>query len=333
MPDISTTYMGLKIKSPIIAASSGLTNSLDDIKQIEEAGAGAVVLKSLFEEEIVTEMERQLNKMHSENYLYPETMEFYERIDVEDTLSSYLKLITEVNRELNIPVIASINCVTSHNWPDFAKTLEEAGADAIELNIFALPSDYERESSDHEKTYFEIIKAVLKEVKIPVAIKISHYFSNLAGMLKKLSETGISGLVLFNRFYSSDIDVDNLEVIPSHVLSEDKEYVMPLRWIGITSGKVKCDLSATTGVHNSQTAIKMLLAGAQTVQIASILYKNGVDTISYMNSEIETWMATKDFDTIEQFRGILSQANLKNPAGYYRLQFMKHFSQKPETTF
>nr|WP_321408066.1 dihydroorotate dehydrogenase-like protein [uncultured Carboxylicivirga sp.] len=328
MPDISTTYMGLHLKSPIIVASSGLTNSLDDIKKAEAAGAGAIVLKSLFEEEIITEMDRQLSKMHSENYLYPETMDFYENYDVEDTLTGYLKLINDVKRETKIPVIASVNCITSHNWPYFAKSLEDAGADALELNISVSPDDIDQLATDYEATYFDIIKEVLKEVKIPVAIKISHYFSNLGGMIKKLSETGISGLVLFNRFYSPDIDTDNLEVIPTHIFSEEKEYVMPLRWIAITSDKVKCDLSATTGIHDSKTIIKMILAGASTVQLASTLYKNGVETIDRYNREIENWMTKKEFDSIDQFKGLLSQSKLTNPAGYFRLQFMKQFSNK-----
>ncbi len=328
MPDISTTYMGLKLKSPIIAASSGLTNSVEDIKKIENAGAGAVVLKSLFEEEIVTEMDRQMRQMHSENYLYPETMEFYERFDVEDTLTSYLKLISDSKKETNLPIIASINCITSHNWPYFAKSIQDAGADAIELNIFALPSDFDREGVDHENTYFDVVTAVLKEVNIPVSIKISHYFSNLAGMIKKLSETGIAGLVLFNRFYSPDIDIENLEVVPTHIFSEEKEYVMSLRWIAISSGRVKCDLSATTGIHESKTIIKMLLAGAKTVQVASSLYKNGIETIERYNHELDKWMTKKEFKNIDQFRGTLSQSNAKNPAGYLRVQFMKHFSNK-----
>lgn len=328
MPDISTTYMGLKLKSPIIAASSGLTNSVEDIKNIEKAGAGAVVLKSLFEEEIVTELDRQMKQMHSENYLYPETMDFYERFNVEDTLSNYLKLIQDSKNAVDLPVIASINCITSHNWPYFAKSIEDAGADAIELNIFALPSDFDRDGSDHENTYFDVVSAVLKEVSIPVSIKISHYFSNLAGMIKKLSETGIAGMVLFNRFYSPDIDIDSLEVVPTHIFSEEKEYVMPLRWIAITSGRVKCDLSATTGIHESKTIIKMILAGAQTVQVASSLYKNGIETIERYNHEIEKWMTKKGFESVDQFRGSLSQTNAQNPAGYLRVQFMKHFSNK-----
>jgi len=328
MPDISTTYLGLKIKSPIIAASSGLTNSLEDIKKIEKAGAGAVVLKSLFEEEIVTEMERDLHRMHSQNYLYPETMDYYDSFDVEGTLSDYLKLISDCKKEINIPVVASINCITAHTWPSYARTLQDAGADAIELNIFALPSDTERKGEDTEQVYFNVIEAVLKEVNIPVSIKISHYFSNLADIITRLSKTGIAGLALFNRFYSPDIDVDNMEVIPTHIFSQEHEYTMPLRWIAITSNRVECDLAATTGIHESRTILKMLLAGANVVQVASTLYKNGVETIERYNYEIDKWMAKNNFNKLDDFRGSLSQSKAVNPAGYLRVQFMKQFSQK-----
>jgi len=327
MPDISTTYLGLPLKSPIMASSSGLTSSLEEIKAIEKAGAGAVVLKSLFEEEIITELEHEMNKMHSENYLYPETMDYYDSYDVHDSLSTYLKLITDCKKEVSIPIIASINCITPHNWPYFAKSLQDAGADALELNIFALPSDTDRSGAEHEQLYFDIIKAVKAEVTIPVSIKISHYFSNLASMIKRLSETGIDGMVLFNRFYSPDIDIDHLEVIPTNIFTTEKDYVMPLRWIAISSGQVQCDLSATTGIHDSRTIIKMLLAGAKSVQLASTLYKNGVESIERYNHEIEKWMRLKNFDTIEQFRGMLSQSNATNPAGYLRVQFMKQFSE------
>ncbi len=327
MPDISTTYLGLPLKSPIMASSSGLTSSLEEIKAIEKAGAGAVVLKSLFEEEIITELEHEMNKMHSENYLYPETMDYYDSYDVHDSLSTYLKLITDCKKEVSIPIIASINCITPHNWPYFAKSLQDAGADALELNIFALPSDTDRSGAEHEQLYFDIIKAVRAEVTIPVSIKISHYFSNLASMIKRLSETGIDGMVLFNRFYSPDIDIDHLEVIPTNIFTTEKDYVMPLRWIAISSGQVQCDLSATTGIHDSRTIIKMLLAGAKSVQLASTLYKNGVESIERYNHEIEKWMHLKNFDTIEQFRGMLSQSNATNPAGYLRVQFMKQFSE------
>ncbi len=328
MPDLSTSYLGLKLKSPVIAAASGLTNSLQDIIELEKHGAGAVVLKSLFEEEIVTEMEHELNKMHSENYLYPETMEFYESYDVEDTLTKYLKLITECKQNVDIPVIASINCITSHNWPYFAKSLEDAGADALELNISILPSDPELTSNESEKIYFDIINAVKQEVSIPISIKISNYFSNLAGMLSRFSKAGVNGIVLFNRFYSPDIDIDSFDVIPAPKFSTPNDYIMPLRWIAIMSERVECDLAASTGVHDGIALIKMLLAGASAVQVASTLYKNGFAHMQLMINELQSWMKLKDFSNIEQIKGILSQSKSINPAGYLRIQFMKHFAEK-----
>ncbi|WP_075590877.1 dihydroorotate dehydrogenase-like protein [Labilibacter marinus] len=328
MPDLSTSYLGLQLKSPIIAAASGLTNSLQDIIELEKHGAGAVVLKSLFEEEIVTEMDHELNKMHSENYLYPETMEFYEDYDVEDTLSRYLKLINDCKENVQIPIIASINCLTAHNWPYFAKSLEDAGASALELNISVLPSDSELTSAENEKVYFDIISAVKNEVTIPVSIKISNYFSNLAGMLKRFSNAGVEGIVLFNRFYSPDFDIDSFDIVPANKFSSSDDYIMPLRWIAIMSDRIECDLSASTGVHDGTTLIKMILAGASSVQVASTLYKNGFAHIQIMLQELSTWMTSKDFSNINQVKGLLSQSKSINPAGYLRIQFMKHFAEK-----
>ncbi len=328
MPDLSTSYMGLKLKSPIIAAASGLTNSLEDIIELEKNGAGAVVLKSLFEEEIVTDMDRDMNKMHSESYLYPETMEFYEDYDVEDTLTNYLKLITECKQQVKIPIIASIHCVTSHNWPYFAKSLEDAGADALELNIAILPDDPQQTSEEVEKIYFEIIKAVQHEVTIPISIKISSYFTNLTATLTRLADTGVKGIVLFNRFYSPDIDIENFDVVSAPKLSLPNEYFLPLRWIAIMSHRIECDLAATTGVHDGATLIKMLLAGASSVQIASTLYKNGFAHINGMLDELKSWMTSKDFSSIDQMKGMLSQSKSIQPAGYLRIQFMKHFAEK-----
>jgi len=328
MPDLSTTYMGLKLKSPIIASSSGLTNSITDIIELAKHGAGAVVLKSLFEEEIVTEMEHELHKMHTENYLYPETMEFYDQYDVEDTLTSYLKLITDCKKEVDIPIIASINCISAHNWPYFAKSLEDAGADALELNISILPSDPEASSAENERVLFDIIRAVKSEVSIPVSVKVSSYFSNLAGIIKQISETGVNGIVMFNRFYSPDIDIETFDIVPAPKFSSPIEYVLPLRWISIMADRVKCNLCASTGVHDGKTLIKMILAGASAVQVASTLYKNGFAQIELMLNDLHSWMEKKDFSKIDQIRGMLSQSNSINPAGYLRIQFMKHFAEK-----
>lgn len=328
MSKLSTTYMGLKLKSPVIAASCSLTNSLNDLIELEQNGAGAIVLKSLFEEEIVVELEHEQRKMHSESYLYPETIEFYEDYDVEDTLTQYLKLVSDAKKHLSIPVIASINCVTPYNWFYFAQTLQDAGADALELNVFVLPSDVAKDGAEYESIYFKIAETLKKEIKIPWSLKIAPYFSAMSSSIKKLSESGASALTLFNRFHPVDFDIDRLEPVSMQTFSSNNDYLTTLRWIGLTSSLVSCDLSASTGIHDSRTAIKMLLAGAKTVQVASALYKNGMKQIAEINRGIETWMDQKKFDSVDQFRGMLAYSPHSDPAGYLRVQFMKHFSGK-----
>ncbi len=328
MSKLETTYMGLKLKSPIIAASSSLTSNINDLMELEQNGAGAIVLKSLFEEEIVMELEHEQNKMHSESYLYPETMEFYENYDVDDTLTQYLKLVSDAKKQLTIPVIASINCVTPYNWFYFAQTLQDAGADALELNVFVLPSDVSKENNDFESIYFKIAETLKREITIPWSLKIAPYFSAMSSTIKKLSETGASALTLFNRFHPVDFDIDRLEPSAAQTFSNPTDYLTTLRWIGLTSKHVACDLSASTGVHDSRTAIKMLLAGAKTVQVASALYKNGKKQIAEINKGIETWMDQKKFESIDEFRGMLAYSSHSDPAGYLRVQFMKHFSGK-----
>lgn len=328
MVDISTTYMGLNLPSPIIVASSGLTNDIKNLIELEACGAGAIVLKSLFEEEIILELDRRLNKMHSENYLYPETYDYYEEHDIDDTLTEYLRLIYDAKKHLQIPVIASINCVTAHNWPYFTKYLQEAGADAIELNISIFPADFDASQGQNENTTLEIIQAVLKEATIPVSIKISPYFSNLAQSIIEFSKSGIKGMALFNRFYSPDYNIDTLEIIPAPIFSQPGEFTLPLRWIAITSGKVECDLVATTGISDGKTVAKMILAGAKGVQVASTVYKNGINQIQIMNNDLKQWMESKEFADIESFRGMLGYAKTGNPGGLIRTQFMKHFAGK-----
>ncbi len=333
MPDLSTTYMGLQLSGPIMAGCSGFTANVKDIKTLAESGASAVVLKSIFEEEIILKMDREINQMHSTKDLYPETLEYYENFDNEDALTDYLNLIANSKKAVDIPVIASINCITPYNWPYFARSLQDVGADALELNIFILPADPTKSSADNEQVYFNIIKEVLKEVTIPVSIKISHYFSAMSSSIIELGRSGIQGIVMFNRFYTPDYDIENMETVSTHILSDPNDYLMPLRWIAITSGQTQCDLVATTGIHDGKTALKMILAGAKGVQIATSLYKNGPEHITVMNDEIEKWMSRKGFDTIEAFRGKLSLASTTNPAGLLRAQFMEHFSHKGPSQF
>lgn len=328
MTQLITHYLGLELKSPIIVSSCGLTNSVADIRNAELNGAGAVVLKSLFEEEIVAQLSKDMSKMYSENFLYPETMEFYENMDVDDALTSYLKLITDCKKETTIPIIASINCITSYNWPYFAKSLQDAGADAIELNVFTLPSNLTASAGDNESVLFDALTKVKAEVTIPVSVKISHYFSNLGQVIQQLSQRGADGVVLFNRFYSPDIDIENMEIVSSHIFSHEHDYTLPLQWVGLMSGRVDCDLSASTGVHSGSSVIKMILAGAASVQVASSVYKNGMTHIGLMLKELIDWMERNHYQSINEFKGSLSQVNAVNPAGYERLQFMKHFAGK-----
>jgi len=328
MADISTKYLGFNLRSPIIAGSCGLTNSLQDIKELYKFGAGAIVLKSIFEEEINIEMKKSLEQMNRPGNIYPEIYDFFDYDTVEDSLTTYLHLIESAKKEVDIPIIASVNCISAMEWTVFAKRFEEAGADGLELNLFVLPSDFHRTTEETEQIYFDVVKKVQKEVSIPIALKTSFYFSNLGQMLQKLSGTGIGGLVLFNRFWSPDFEIDDFKVLSSHVLSTPGEITNSLRWVAIMANRVKCDIASSTGVHDGRSAIKMLLAGANAVQVVSTLYRNGLSRIQTINEEIIEWMEKHDFNSIDDFRGKMSQSESKDPAAFERVQFMKHFSGK-----
>lgn len=325
MVTLDTSYMGLPLKNPIIVGSSGLTNSVENIIEIERNGAAAVVLKSLFEEQINFSINKTIAQDQSAN-LYPEADDYIRHYTRQNDVSKYLKLIKDAKASVSIPVIASINCISGLEWTSFAKSIEEAGADGLELNIFVLPSDPSKSAEENEAIYFDIIDKVLKEVNIPVAIKISHYFSSLAKTITQLSWKEIKGIVLFNRFFSPDIDIENFEIKTSNVFSSPSELAISLRWIAMMSTHVKCDLAASTGVHDGKAVIKQLLAGAKAVQIASVLYKKGFKEIKSMLDELENWMDRKNFNTIDQFTGKMSVEEAQNPAAYERVQFMKHFS-------
>ena len=325
MKDLTTSYMGLNLRSPVIVGSSGLTKSIENLKKIDGKGAGAVVLKSLFEEQIKLEV-RKVFSYDDVQSSYTEADDYIRNYARTYTLNEYLELIHQAKKEISIPVIASINCVSAIEWPAFAREIESAGADALELNVFLLPADTGKEGTNYEKTYFEIIEKVKKLIKIPIALKISYYFSGLAEMIKKLSWTGINALVLFNRFYNPDINIEKFHVSASNLYSTPEEISTSLRWIAIMAGNVHCDLCASTGVHNGQGVIKQLLAGAQAVQVCSVLYKNGFDQLDLMHREINEWMSRHGFDNLYQFRGKMSFKQSDFSAAYHRVQFMKHFA-------
>jgi dihydroorotate dehydrogenase (fumarate) len=260
------------------------------------------------------------------NNYYPEALDYIQNYSAENDIATYLNLITECKAKVDIPIIASINCMTSNEWVNFAKSIEDAGADGLELNIFILPSNPNKSSTDNEKIYFDIVEKVTKIVNIPVALKLSYYFSGLAKTMEMLSWTGIKSLVLFNRFFSPDIDINSFEIKSTNVFSSPTELSQSLRWVAMLSENVKCDIAASTGVHDGKAAIKQILAGAKAVQIASVLYKKGFKEIQFMVNAINDWMDKKNFNSIEEFRGKMSIKQSNNPAAYERVQFMKYYS-------
>jgi dihydroorotate dehydrogenase (fumarate) len=343
MADLSIEYLGLKLKNPVIVGSSGMTGTVAGVKHAAECGAGAVVLKSIFEEQILHEMENYLDSSGAEGgnsfhqgyrsvladreYDYEEAYSYLKDHAKTLTLDKYLDFVRETKKAVDIPVIASINCTTAYDWHYFAHRIQEAGADALELNVFVLPSNTMKTSAENEQMYYSIIEEVLKKVSIPVALKIGYYFSSLATSAIDLSKTGIGGLVLFNRPFHPDININTLEINSKYLLSDDSEYSHVLRWIALLSGRVECPLVATTGIHSAETAIKQLLAGATAVQVVSAVYKDGFNAVTEIVSGIGKWMDEKGFATIADFRGKMNQQSLKNPAEFERVQFMRLYSE------
>ncbi|MEJ2596599.1 MAG: dihydroorotate dehydrogenase-like protein [bacterium] len=323
--NLSTSYMGLELKNPFIVGSSRISGDKRSIRQCIDAGASAIVLKSIFEEQITLEAESKLRQFGMGDYYYwfPEAQEKVIGLSLEARLKKYLEFVGDIKAESDVPVISSINCVTPDKWPRFAAAIQDAGADALELNIAILPFDTSRNSLDIEKLYAEIVKAVVKEVTIPVSVKLGYYFTNLCHMAEELVQCGASGLVLFNRYLRPDIDIRNLHVIADDYLSKPEETNVPLRWIGLMTGKkLACDLVASTGVHSHEQAIKHLLVGASAVQLCSTLYIHGNHVIKELVEGLEKWMEQHRFRTLDDFRG--KSLNYQTvEVSFERVQFMK----------
>ncbi len=319
MNKLETTYLGLKLRNPFIIASSGLTNSVDKIKNLEAKGAGAVVIKSLFEEQI----RMDAGKVAAQTD-YPEALDYVNFYTKNNSVQEYLDLIKEAKAAVKIPVIASINCVSSKDWVDFAKKIEIAGADALEVNIYVLPTDRNASSEKYENIYLEVAEKLKKVLTIPFAFKLSFYITNLLGLVQKLN---VPGVVLFNRLYAPDIDIDTMKFTSADVFSSPADIRFSLRWVGIISSKItKVDIAASTGVHDGKAAIKQILAGATAVQVCSTLYKNGIDHLEVMIKDIEAWMIKNGYKSINEFKGKMSYDKIEDPQIYERSQFMKYFS-------
>ena len=325
MSNLSVNYMGLMLKSPIIAASSGLTTQLDKVAAFEKAGVGAIVVKSLFEEQIVSEAEF----LNTQSHDYPESADYLHYYLRNNSLVKYLELIKSIKETVSVPVIASINCYSMGEWVSFAKEIEGAGADGLELNIYSLPLYVLKKSDDIEKGYLEVVEKVAKSLKIPVAVKIASNYTNLPGFVEGLKARGAKGVVMFNRFFMPNIDIKKLRIIAADAFSYEEEHLKELRWMGIVSALVKgIDLSASTGNHTGEAVIKQILSGATTVQMCTALYKKGPEAISNAIEDLHLFMDTQGFNSVADFCGKLNYENIDHPDKFERVQFMKTFGGK-----
>lgn len=331
MVDLTTTYLGKTLRTPIVVSASPMSEELDNLKHMRDSGASAVVLHSLFEEQLVREQHElhyhtsQGTDSFAEALTYfPEPDEFHVGPD------GYLEHIRKAKEALDIPVIASINASSFGSWSSFAKDIQQAGADALELNIYYIPTNPEMSGVDVEQGYADILKSVRETIDIPVAVKLSPFFSNMASVAKRLEETGANGLVLFNRFYQPDINIDELEVERKILLSTPAEMRLPLTWIGILYGRVKVDFAATTGIHTGIDALKMLMVGANVTMMASALFKYGIDHIKTVEQEMRFWMQEHEYESVKQMQGSMSQMKSADPSAFERAQYVRAVSILPD---
>jgi dihydroorotate dehydrogenase (fumarate) len=300
--DLSTDYLGMKLRTPLVPSASPLSRNIDDVKRLEDAGAAAVVFHSVFEEQL------QSN---------PKTGDF--RVGPE----AYLDHIAEAKERVGIPIIGSLNAAALGGWIPYARQIEQAGANALELNIYTIPTDMDRSGSDVEQVCIDILKAVKSEVTIPVAIKLSPFFSNMANMARRLDDAGADALVLFNRFYQPDIDLGKLNVALTPVLSVPKEMLLPLRWVGILHGRIRANLAGSSGIHRGSDAIKMLLAGADVTMLCSVLLRHGIEDIGVLERELEKWLERNRHNSIAEIKGLLSHKNCSNPSAFERANYAR----------
>lgn len=325
--DLSTTYLGLKLKNPLVPSSSPLMRHLDNLKRMEDAGAAAVVLHSLFEEQINQESHTLDAYLTQGIESYAEALSYFpEAPEYQTGPDAYLEHIRKAKESLEIPIIASLNGVSTGGWVRYARDIEEAGADALELNVYYLPTDPLITSNEVERLYVDILTDVKSVVQIPVTMKLSPYFSSIANMAYRLTVAGADGLVLFNRFYQPDLDLDNLEVVPNLKLSGSSELRLPLRWIAILYGRVKADLALTTGIHTVTDVLKGVAAGAAITMIASELLKNGINRLLVLRQGVEAWLVEREYESLQQLRGSLSQMNCAEPAAFERANYMRVLS-------
>ncbi|HUI64395.1 MAG TPA: dihydroorotate dehydrogenase-like protein [Bacteroidota bacterium] len=322
--DLSTTYLGLALKNPIVPSASPLSHTLDGMKRLEDAGASAIVMYSLFEEQIAHESAELNHYLSYGTESFAEALTYFpEADDYNLGPEEYIEHLHKAKQSLGIPVIGSLNGISTGGWVKFAKRIAEAGADAIELNVYYIPTDPNLAGSDVEDRYLEVLRAVKETVKIPVAMKLSPFFSSMANMAHRLDAAGADGLVLFNRFYQPDIDLETLEVTPNVILSTPQALRLPLRWVAILHGRVKASLAATSGIHGTQDVLKMLMAGADVTMMCSALLRHGPQRIAQVLAELDQWMLEHEYVSVKQMKGSMSQKSVADPAAFERANYMK----------
>ena len=324
--DTRTKYLGLNLKSPIVVGSCGLTSDVDKMVEMEKAGAGAVVLKSVFEEQIIYDIKRNTHIVAPTDN-YGDSYEYIAAHVADDSLNKHFQMIREAKKRLTIPVIGSINCFSYENWLTYAKKFQEAGCDALELNMAILPYETSLSSDDVERTFNQIINTLRKTLSIPISIKVGTYFTDMAKQMQQLSWMGIQGVTMFNKSIQVDIDTEKETLMNASFLSNPDEIHNTLRWVAILSKKMRCDISDSTGVYSADDVVKMLLAGATTVQVVSCLYKNGIDTLRELNNGLVAWMEKKGYERVDKFRGKLAVHPNDKASVAMRTQFMKYFAE------
>jgi dihydroorotate dehydrogenase (fumarate) len=327
MVDLSTTYMGFKLKNPIVASSSPLTQKPETARQLEEAGVSAIIMHSLFEEQIIHESIKLHNDLIRGTESYAEALTYlpdYGQYSIGPEV--YLETLRKIKKAVNVPVFGSLNGVSSGGWIDYAKRIEDAGADALELNIYYLATDPDLTGAELEDSYVQLVSDVRAKVKLPLAVKLSPFFTALPNFARRLAQAGANGLVLFNRFYQPDFDLEELEVVPNLVLSNSNEMRLPLRWIAILYGRVAADLAMTGGVHTSQDVLKAMMAGAKVTNITSEFLQNGVERIPQILAEMNEWLEQREYISVQQMQGSMSQQAVAEPSSFERANYMKVLS-------
>jgi dihydroorotate dehydrogenase (fumarate) len=327
MPDLSTSYLGLPLCNPLVASASPLSKKLDTVKRLEEVGAAAIVVYSLFEEEITHESLELDHYLEFGTHTYAESLSYFPDFpEFQIGPERYLEHLHRLKESVSIPIIGSLNGVTTGGWVEYASKIEQAGADALELNIYYLPTSLEQTGAELEAAYLSLIRDVTAEVQIPVAVKLSPFFTSIPQMAREICGAGAAGLVLFNRFYQPDFDIERLEIVPHVELSTSRDLRLPLRWIAILFGRIQGDLALTSGVHTAEDALKAVMAGANVAMMASSLLANGPSHLAGLLQDMRAWMEEHEYDSVAQMRGSMSQLGVADPAAFERANYVKALS-------